>query len=63
MLAVVVSTMLTSPPPRERWEPFLWSPRMLVKLSGGKARPWFQSLWLWGGIYTAIWIGIYVWFW
>jgi SSS family solute:Na+ symporter len=63
MLAVIISSMLTSPPPKERWEPFLWSPRMLTKLSSGKSQPWFQSLWLWGGTYAAIWIGIYVWFW
>jgi SSS family solute:Na+ symporter len=63
MSIVVVASILTSPPPKERWQAFLWSPQMLTKLASGETRSWFQSLWLWGGIYAAIWIGVYVWFW
>ncbi|WP_428939075.1 SLC5 family protein [Fontivita pretiosa] len=64
MALVVAASLLSPPPPEHRWRPFLWRPALLWQLSSGTTgRAWYQSLWLWGGTYAAIWIGIYAWFW
>ena len=62
IFVVVVTSLITSPPRPEQWQPFQWSPALLAQLKSD-ARPWYQNMWLWAGLYAAIWIGIYVWFW
>jgi SSS family solute:Na+ symporter len=62
ILVVVVTSLATHPPRQEQWQPFQWSPALLRQLKSD-VRPWYQTLWLWAGLYAAIWIGIYAWFW
>lgn len=67
MTGIVIVSLLTPPPTKEQWKPFTWTPALLGR--GGEAdaslkpRPWYQSLWLWWGLFAAIWIAVYVRFW
>jgi SSS family solute:Na+ symporter len=63
MTVTVAASLLSQPTSDQQWRPFLWTPGLLRQLSEEQPRPWIQSLWIWAGLYAAIWIGIYVWFW
>ena len=63
VIGVAGVSLCTPPPPPQRCEPFHWSPRVLAQLAPGGERAWKGSLWLWAGLYAAVWIGIYAWFW
>ena len=36
----------------------MWTPALLTQLRVNQSRPWYQNVWLWAGLYAAIWIGI-----
>lgn len=62
--AVVVAVSLRTPAPAaEVWAPFLWRPAMLTSLTHSDNRPWYARLRLWFGVYAAIFVGLYWWFW
>jgi SSS family solute:Na+ symporter len=63
MIGIAIVSLFTAPPREEQWRPFRWSPALLRNLADEKSRPWYQSFWLWAGIYAAAWVGIYAWFW
>ena len=60
---VVVISLATPPPPRQRWEPFQWTPALLAQLRVNASKPWYANVWLWAAVYAAIWVTIYAWFW
>jgi SSS family solute:Na+ symporter len=60
---IVVVSLLTAPPAREQWEPFLWTPSLLRNFNQGRPRPWYQSVKLWLGLFAGIWICLYWRFW
>jgi SSS family solute:Na+ symporter len=63
MAGMVVVSLLTPPPERERWEPFVWRPALLSSYNEGAAVPWYRRLSLWFAIYAAIWFYLYWRFW
>ena len=63
MLGVVLVSLITEPPARAQWEPFRWTPSSLSRYEAGTARPWYQSLRLWFGVYAALWVCVYWCFW
>jgi solute:Na+ symporter, SSS family len=63
MLGVVVVSLMFAPPPAERWEPFHWSPKLLLSLDAGAARPWYKSLKLWFAVYAIVWVYLYWRYW
>jgi len=67
MIGIVIVSLMTPPPSEEQWKPYTWTPTLLGKAGEAdaalKPRPWYQSVWLWWGIFAAIWIGIYIRFW
>ncbi len=63
VIGMVIVSLLTPPPPREQWEPFLWTPRVLAAYDEGIVRPWYASIKLWYGLYAGIWCVIYWWLW
>ncbi len=63
IIGMIIVSLMTPPPPREQWEPFLWTPKVLSAYDDGIIRPWYQSIKLWYGIYATIWCGIYWWLW
>lgn len=63
MGSVIVVSLCTTPPTREQWEPFYWSPSLLANYDDGAVRPWYQQLKLWFGLYAGIWLFIYWRFW
>lgn len=63
-VAGVVLVSLASPPPeRARWEPFRWTPALLRREEERAARPWWQSVSLWFGLYAAAWTYLYWRYW
>jgi SSS family solute:Na+ symporter len=60
MIAIALST---PPPPKERWQPFQWTPGQLRELDEGVQRPWYQSLKLWFGVFVVVWFAVYWRFW
>jgi hypothetical protein len=60
---VIVVSLLTAPPAREQWEPFLWRPGLLMQVTRDNERPWYKRLTLWFGLYAAGWFYIYWRFW
>ena len=63
MTGVVIVSLATPAPPREVWEPFLWTPSLLSHYDDGAARPWYQKLKLWYALFAAVSIYIYWRFW
>jgi len=64
MAGMAVVSLVTPPPRREQWEPFLWRPSLLASYhEGGAAPPWYRRLSLWFGVYAAIWFYLYWRFW
>jgi len=63
VLGIVGISLLTPPPPREQWEPFLWRPALLARYDEGVARPWYASLKLWFIIFGAVFLVLYWHFW
>ena len=63
MAGMAIVSLLTRPPERERWEPFLWRPSLLSRYHEGAAPPWYRRLSLWFGVYAAIWFYLYWRFW
>ncbi len=63
MAGMLVVSLLTEPPPRAQWEPFLWTPNLLKGIDGAEARPWYQNLLFWGIVFVVIWSALYWWFW
>jgi SSS family solute:Na+ symporter len=62
-LGIVIVSLMTPAPTPDRWGPFLWTPGVLKQLAIEEPRPWYQNVWLWFGIFAAIWIAIYVRYW
>ncbi|MBX7121432.1 MAG: sodium/solute symporter [Opitutaceae bacterium] len=63
IVSIVVVSLLTDPPPREKWEPFHWRPSVLAHYDEGVTRPWYQQLKLWFGIYAISWVVLYWRYW
>lgn len=63
IVGVVIVSLLTAPPPEERWKPFLWKRTMLNTYEEGFKRPWWHNWVLWFGVYAIIWCCIYAYFW
>jgi len=63
IVGIVLVSLVSEPPAREQWEPFVWRPSFLRQLDTGETRPWYQSLLLWYGIYAAVWVYLYWRFW
>ena len=63
MCGVVIVSLASAPPPRERFEPFQWRLRLLSQYDEGVQRPWYKRLKLWFTIYAVIWLVIYWRFW
>jgi SSS family solute:Na+ symporter len=63
MAGVVAVSLATAPPDEERVAQFVWSPALLTSANVDLARPWYQSIRLWFGLYAVIWIGLYWRFW
>lgn len=63
MAGVIAVSLATAPPPRERVESFVWRPALLAGQSDEIARPWYQGVGLWFGIYAAVWFFLYWRFW
>lgn len=65
LISMVVVSLLTAPPERERVEKAVWSPGMIALPSGETPQPytWYKNLWLWWGIATACIAGLYMYFW
>ena len=63
MIGIVIVSLLTEPPAREKWEPFYWRLSALSHYDEGIKRPWYQYLRLWYGVYALIWFFIYWRFW
>jgi SSS family solute:Na+ symporter len=63
MGGMVAVALLTRPPDRERWEPFLWRPNLLSRYHEGAALPWYRRLTLWFSVYAVIWCYLYWRFW
>ncbi len=63
MSGVVAVSLATLPPANEQIENFVWRPALLGSHAAEIARPWYQSIGLWFGIYAVIWFYIYWRFW
>jgi SSS family solute:Na+ symporter len=63
MCGVVAVSMATAPPAHEQTGSFVWRPALIGSHSLEIARPWYQSVGLWFGLYAAIWFFLYWRFW
>ncbi len=63
MAGVVAVSLATLPPVYEQIEGFVWRPALLGSHAQEIARPWYQSVGLWFGLYAAIWFFMYWRFW
>ncbi len=63
MAGVVAVSLATLPPVYEQIEGFVWRPALLGSHAREIARPWYQSVGLWFGLYAAIWFFMYWRFW
>ena len=63
IVVLVFVSLLTPPPSREQWEPFLWRPALLTEHTEAEARPWYARLILWYAVLTVIWFYLYWRFW
>jgi SSS family solute:Na+ symporter len=60
---IVAVTLMTSPAPRQSWEPFLWRSELLDQYDEGRRRPWYQQVKVWFALYALAWIYVYWRFW
>ncbi|MGQ9651078.1 MAG: sodium:solute symporter family transporter [Phycisphaerae bacterium] len=60
--AIIVS-LRYPPPPAEPWQPFNWSPALLMHRSDVAPRPWYKRLILWFAIYAIVWFYLYWRYW
>jgi len=60
---VVAVSLMTAPPARDKWQPFLWRPTLLTEHLEAEVRPWYASLSLWFAIFAIIWFYLYWRFW
>lgn len=63
MIAIVLVSNLTVPPPPEKSEPFHWKPSILAHYDEGVRRPWYAQLKLWFSIYAVSWVVVYWRYW
>ena len=63
MAGVVAVSLATAPPDEERVAPFVWRPALLASANVDAARPWYQSIRFWFGLYAVIWFCLYWRFW
>jgi SSS family solute:Na+ symporter len=63
MLGIIVVSLITPAMAAEKVEPLLWTPSALTQFDDGRKRPWYQSLWLWLGIFALGWCFVYWRFW
>lgn len=63
MALTVVVSLLTPAPDTEAAATFHWSLRAFLDLHKESRRPWYQSLWLWFGVYAVVWTFLYWRFW
>jgi SSS family solute:Na+ symporter len=63
MAGVVAVSLATAPPDEERVALFVWKPSLLASGNVDAARPWYQGIRFWFGLYAVIWIGLYWRFW
>ena len=59
MAGMLAVSLVTAPPAREQWEPFLWTPSLLKHIDGGERRPWYQTLVFWGIVFVIVWSLLY----
>ena len=63
MAGVIAVSLATAPPDEERVTPFVWTPALLTSGNVDAARPWYQSIRFWFGLYAVIWFCLYWRFW
>jgi solute:Na+ symporter, SSS family len=63
LIGIAVVTLATAPPDYDKIAPYVWRPSLLRSYDEGVRRPWYQSLKLWCGIVTVIWLFLYWKFW
>ena len=63
MAGMAAVSLVTTPPPREQWEPFRWTPALLRNIDGGENLSWYQTMRFWGAVFVAVWLVLYWWFW
>ena len=63
MAGMAIVSLATPPPAPAQWEPFVWRPSLLAGYGGEAPRPWWQGWRLWFGVYAAVWVGVYIYFW
>jgi SSS family solute:Na+ symporter len=63
MLGIMIVSFVTPAMAAEKVEPLLWTFSTLTQFDDGRKRPWYQSLWLWLGIFAIGWFIVYWRFW
>lgn len=64
MILIAMVSLKTPSPESARIRPFLWRPSWLnILKDAAVARPWWQRVSLWLGLYAAVWVYIYWRFW
>ena len=63
MAGMFAVSLVTLPPSRQQWEPFLWTPALLRNIEGGENLRWYQTMKFWGLVFLVVWLVLYWWFW
>jgi SSS family solute:Na+ symporter len=63
MLLVIVVTLTGGSPPTKDAQSLVWGRSLLAQYNQGAARPWYQKVYFWFGIYAVFWVFLYWWFW
>ncbi len=63
LFGIMVVSLNTPAPIEGKWWPFLWRPALIWDRGDEPARPWYQRLSLWFGVYAVLWFSIYWWLW
>lgn len=62
-IIMVIVSLLTVPRKAEEIKPLMWSVDKLLLPKGEPQRPWCQSVWIWWGIFVAVYLVIYIVLW
>ncbi|MHB0998631.1 MAG: sodium:solute symporter family transporter [Armatimonadota bacterium] len=62
-IGMTIVTLVTPAAPEEKWKPFVWTPGHFKALNAELAGPWYKNVYMWFGVFAAIWITLYVIFW
>lgn len=63
LAGMVAVSLVTKPPDRSQWEPYVRRPFASWRLEEGRKRPWYQRVSLWYALFASMWVYLYWRFW